>query len=159
MAFNGTEHFAANDLISFLESIGARFGPDLNAYTSFDETVYMLEIPTDREGLLDTGFLVLSDWAHAITFDPVEVEKERGVILEEWRLGRGAQERIRRKQWPVLLAGSLYPERFPIGRPEVIEGATAERVREFYRRWYRPDLMAVVAVGDFDAGAVEKLIH
>ena len=159
MAFNGTEHFAANDLISFLESIGSRFGPDLNAYTSFDETVYMLEIPTDREGLLDTGFLVLSDWAHAITFDPVEVEKERGVILEEWRLGRGAQERIRRKQWPVLLAGSLYPERFPIGQPEVIEGATAERVREFYRRWYRPDLMAVVAVGDFDAGEVEKLIH
>ena len=119
----------------------------------------MLEIPTDREGLLDTGFLVLSDWAHAITFDPVEVEKERGVILEEWRLGRGAQERIRQKQWPVLLAGSLYPERFPIGRPEVIEGATAERVREFYRRWYRPDLMAVVAVGDFDAAAVEELIR
>ncbi len=159
MAFNGTEHFAANELISFLESIGSRFGPDLNAYTSFDETVYMLEIPTDREGLLDTGFLVLSDWAHAITFDPVEVEKERGVILEEWRLGRGADERIRRKQWPVLLEGSLYPERFPIGRPEVIEGATAERVREFYRRWYRPDLMAVVAVGDFDATAVEELIR
>ncbi len=159
MAFNGTEHFAANELISFLESIGTRFGPDLNAYTSFDETVYMLEIPTDREGLLDTGFLVLSDWAHAITFDPVEVEKERGVILEEWRLGRGAQERIRRKQWPVLLAGSLYPQRFPIGQPAVIEGATAERVREFYRRWYRPDLMAVVAVGDFDAAAVEGLIR
>jgi zinc protease len=159
MAFNGTEHFAANELISFLESIGTRFGPDLNAYTSFDETVYMLEVPTDREGLLDTGFLVLSDWAHAITFDPAEVVKERGVIIEEWRLGRGAQERIRQKQWPVLLAGSLYPERFPIGRPEVIESATADRVREFYRRWYRPDLMAVVAVGDFDAAAVEELIR
>ncbi len=152
MAFNGTEHFEANDLISYLESIGSRFGPDINAYTSFDETVYMLEIPTDKEGLLEKGILVLSDWAHTITMDPEEIEKERGVVLEEWRRGRGAQERLRREHWPVLLGGSRYAERLPIGTPEVIEGAPGDRIRAFYEEWYRPELMAVVAVGTFEAG-------
>ena len=150
MAFNGTKNFEANDLISYLESIGARFGPDINAYTSFDETVYMLEIPTDKEGLLEKGVLVLSDWAHTITLAAEEVEKERGVVLEEWRRGRGAQERLRREHWPVLLGGSRYAERLPIGTPEVIEGAPGERIRAFYADWYRPELMAVVAVGSFE---------
>ncbi len=158
MAFNGTEHFEANDLISYLESIGSRFGPDINAYTSFDETVYMLEIPTDKEGLLEKGVLVLSDWAHTITLASDEVEKERGVVLEEWRRGRGAQERLRREHWPVLLQGSRYAERLPIGTPEVIEGAPGERIRAFYEDWYRPELMAVVAVGSFEAETMENLI-
>jgi zinc protease len=158
MAFNGTKNFEANDLISYLESIGSRFGPDINAYTSFDETVYMLEIPTDKEGLLEKGVLVLSDWAHTITMAADEVEKERGVVLEEWRRGRGAQERLRREHWPVLLGGSRYAERLPIGTPEVIEGAPGERLRAFYEDWYRPELMAVVAVGTFETEAMEALI-
>lgn len=159
MAFNGTEHFESNELISYLESIGARFGADINAYTSFDETVYMLEIPTDREGLVEKGMLVLSDWARGITLDPEEVEKERGVVLEEWRLGQGAQERLRRVHWPVLLEGSRYAERLPIGKPEVIETAPPSRLRDFYDKWYRPDLMRVVAVGAVDAGELEGLIR
>ena len=138
MAFNGTEHFAHNDLIDFLESIGTKFGADLNAYTGFDQTVYMLEIPTDKPGLLDDGVLVLSDWAHHITFAPEEVQKERGVVMEEWRLGRGAQERIRKVQWPVLLKGSRYAERLPIGLPEVIENAPVDTVRGFYDRGTSP---------------------
>ncbi len=159
MAFNGTEHFAHNDLIDFLESIGTKFGADLNAYTGFDQTVYMLEIPTDKPGLLDDGVLVLSDWAHRITFAPEEVQKERGVVMEEWRLGRGAQERIRKVQWPVLLEGSRYAVRLPIGLPEVIENAPVDTVRSFYDSWYRPPLMAVVAVGAFDPDSMETLIR
>ncbi len=159
MAFNGTEHFKAGELVSFLESIGIRFGADLNAYTSFDETVYMLEVPTDKPGLLDRGMLVLADWAHALSFDPEEVEKERGVVLEEWRLGQGASERIRQVQWPVLLKGSRYAERLPIGKPDIIEHAPVDRIRDFYTTWYRPGLQAVVAVGAFDPDSVETMIR
>jgi len=159
MAFNGTEHFKANELVSFLESIGAKFGADLNAYTSFDETVYMLEIPTDKPGLLEKGVMVLGDWAHTITNSPEEVHKERGVVLEEWRRGQGAQERLRRIHWPVLLAGSRYAERLPIGKPEIIENAEPAPIQAFYQRWYRPDLMAVVAVGAFDADSLEAMIR
>ncbi len=159
MAFNGTEHFPGNGIITFLESIGSRFGPDINAYTSFDETVYLLEVPTNKEGLLDDGFLVLSDWANGMTIAPEDVDEERGVIMEEWRLGRGARERVRKVQWPVLYKGSRYAERLPIGLPEVIETAPARRLRDFYETWYQPDLMAVVAVGDFDADSVEVMIR
>ncbi|NNF05366.1 MAG: insulinase family protein, partial [Candidatus Eisenbacteria bacterium] len=159
MAFNGTENFAANDLVDYLESIGARFGPDLNAYTSFDETVYMLEIPTDEEGLVDKGFSILRDWASRITIDEAEVEKERGVVLEEWRLGLGASERLRQVHWPVLFQDSRYAKRLPIGKPEVIEQAPRQRLEDFYRDWYRPNLMAVIAVGDIDVDGAEKLIR
>ncbi len=159
MCFNGTEHFQHNELVSFLESIGSRFGADLNAYTSFDETVYMLEIPTDKPGLLDKGMLVLGDWAHAVTFDTTEVRKERGVVMEEWRLGRGAQERVRKIQWPVLFKGSRYADRLPIGKADIIEHAPASRITDFYHHWYQPKLMAVVAVGAFDPDSVVALIH
>lgn len=159
MAFNGTEHFKANELVSFLESIGAKFGADLNAYTSFDQTVYMLEIPTDKPGLLEKGVMVLGDWAHTVTNSPEEVHKERGVVLEEWRRGQGAQERLRRIHWPVLLAGSRYAKRLPIGKPEIIEHAEPKELNAFYHRWYRPDLMAVVAVGAFDPDSVETMIR
>src|SRR5262245_44672663 len=115
MAFNGTRDFKANELIDYMQRIGMRFGADVNAYTSFDETVYRLTVPTDDEALLETGFRVLENWAHALTFDPAEVEKERGVVIEEWRIGRGAQQRIRDKQLPVLLNGSRYAGRLPIG--------------------------------------------
>jgi len=159
MAFNGTKNFAEQALVHYLESIGMRFGPDLNAYTSFDETVYLLQVPTDSVGPLEMGFRILADWAHQQVFDSVEVEKERGVVIEEWRLGRGAAARMRDKQLPVLFSGSRYAERLPIGDREVLETFSHEALRRFYRDWYRPDLMAVIAVGDFDAMHVEALIR
>ncbi len=158
MAFNGTKNFAKQELVNYLESIGMRFGADINAYTSFDETVYMLEMPTDDQELLDKAFQILEDWAHLVTIDPEEVDKERGVVVEEWRRGRGAQMRVMLEQMPVLFKGSRYAERLPIGKVDVIENAPTEELVKFYRDWYRPDLMAVVAVGDFDVAAVEKKI-
>lgn len=159
MAFNGTERFAKQELVHYLESIGMRFGADVNAYTTFDETVYTLTIPTDQPELLDKGFQILEDWAHGLTFDPEEVDKERGVVIEEWRLGRGAQARMQDEQFPILFQGSRYAERIPIGRNEVLETASAETLRRFYRDWYRPDLMAVVAVGDIDRKGIEERIR
>jgi zinc protease len=158
MAFNGTRHFAKQEIVQFMESIGMRFGPSLNAGTSFDETIYMLQIPTDKAEVIDRSFLVLEDWAHNLTFDPAEIDKERGVIVEEWRLGRGASARMRDQWLPVLLKGSRYAERLPIGKKEIIETFKHDRLKKFYADWYRPDLMAVVAVGDFDKAAVEALI-
>ena len=158
MAFNGTASFAGNEIIDYLESIGSAFGPDLNAYTSFDETVYLLELPTDAD-VVAKGFDILSEWAYAMTLDPDEVERERGVVLEEWRLGQGADQRIRDRQFPVLFGDSRYSVRLPIGLPEVIETASADDLRGFYERWYRPDLMAVVAVGDLDPDEMEALIR
>lgn len=158
MAFNGTKHFPKHELISFIESLGMRFGADVNAYTSFDETVYKLQVPTDKPGTMDRALEILEDWAHNITFDPAEIESERGVVMEEWRSRRGAGMRTLEKVFPILLKGSRYAERLPIGKPEIIQGAKPERLKKFYTDWYRPDLMAVVAVGDFDKAAVEKLI-
>ena len=159
MAFNGTARFAKQEIIDYLESLGSGFGPDLNAYTSFDETVYQLEIPTADEQVIETAFEILSDWAYAMTFEPEEVVQERDVIMEEWRSGRGASARIRDRQLPVLFGDSRYSERLPIGLPEVIAGATPEGLRQFADAWYRPELMAVVAVGDFDAARIEEAIH
>ncbi len=159
MAFNGTENFEKQELVDYLESIGIRFGADLNAYTSFDETVYMLTVPTDDPELLQTGVQILSEWASKITFDPEEIDKERGVVIEEWRLGRGAGARIFDKQAPVVFYDSRYAERLIIGKKEILESAPPETITRFYRDWYRPDLMTVVAVGDFDAEAVEDLIR
>ncbi|HSU15866.1 insulinase family protein [Longimicrobium sp.] len=159
MAFNGTRRFAGQQIVNFLEGVGMRFGPDVNAYTGFDETVYMLTLPTDTAGVLDRGLDILEDWATAISFDTAEVRKERGVVIEEWRLGRGAGARIRDRQFPVLFAGSRYAERLPIGDPEIVRNAPVEQIRRFYHDWYRPDLMAVVAVGDFDPRQVEAMIR
>ena len=158
MAFNGTKHFPKQDLVQFIESLGMRFGADLNAYTSFDETVYTLQVPTDKPEAMDKALLILEDWAQNVTFDPAEIEKERGVVMEEWRIRRGAGERMQSKIWPIMLKGSRYADRLPIGKPEIIQGGKAERLKKFYADWYRPDLMAVVAVGDFDKTAIEKLI-
>lgn len=158
MAFNGTQHFPKNDLLQFIESLGMRFGADLNAYTSFDETVYMLTVPTDKPETIDRALLILEDWAHNVSFDATEIEKERGVVMEEWRLGRGAGSRMRDKEFPIMFKGSRYADRLPIGKPEIIQNGKAERLKKFYTDWYRPDLMAVVAVGDFDKAAIEKLV-
>ncbi|HVL69166.1 MAG TPA: insulinase family protein [Vicinamibacterales bacterium] len=159
MAFNGTKHFPKQEIPTFLESLGMRFGPSVNAYTSFDETVYMLQVPTEKPEVLDRAFLILEDWAHGQTLDPVEIDKERGVVREEWRLRRGAAARMQDQQFPIMLKGSRYAERLPIGSLEVIDTFPHERLRKFYADWYRPDLMTVVAVGDFDVAAVEKMIR
>lgn len=158
MSFNGTKHFAKQELVKFMESIGMRFGPSLNAYTSFDETVYMLQIPMDKPDVMKTAFLILEDWAQNLTFDPAEIDKERGVIVEEWRLRRGASARMQDKQFPILLKGSRYAERLPIGEKQIIESFKHETLKRYYADWYRPDLMAVIAVGDFDKSVVEGLI-
>jgi zinc protease len=158
MAFNGTKHFAKNDLVNFLESAGVKFGADLNAYTSFDETVYMLQIPTDSEQIFKKSFLVLEDWAHNLAFDSVEVEKERGVVISERRLGLGAFERMREKYWPVMFKDSRYADRIPIGKLDILEHCPHSALTQFYKDWYRPELMAIIVVGDIDVDKVEKMI-
>lgn len=159
MDFNGSEHFKPEEMIAYLEAIGMRFGSDANAYTSFDETIYQLDVPTDRDTLLDRGLLALADFAGRATLTDTEIQKERGVLLEEWRLGRGAQERIGRRQYPVLYHGSRYADRLPIGLPKVIEKTPAARLRDFYRAWYTPDRMAVVVVGDVDPARMDSLLR
>lgn len=159
MAFNGTKSFAKNDIVKYLESIGVRFGADLNAFTSFDETVYILPVPTDSAGILEKSFRFLGDVATGILFDSTEVVAERGVVLSEWRNGLGAGERLRDKQFPVIFRGSRYAERLPIGKPEILEKANPAPLKRFWRDWYRPDLMAVVAVGDADPKKLEALIR
>lgn len=159
MAFNGSKHFRPGELVAFFESIGARFGADANAWTSFDETVYTLDVPTDEPGLVQKGLLALSDFVARADLAPAEVEKERGVVLEEWRLGQGAGSRVQRKQLPVLLHGSRYAERLPIGDPEVLRSFPPESLRAFARRWYRPDRMALVVVGDLDPAQAEAWIR
>ena len=158
MAFNGTERFAKQEIVDYLESIGSSFGAHLNAYTSYDETVYFLEIPTDDPEILEKAFQILSDWAYAISFDPEEVELERGVVMEEWRLGQGFDSRWRDGIYQALFGASHYAERQPIGLTEVIEGAPVEQLRAYYERWYRPGLMALVAVGDFDPSLIEAKV-
>ena len=158
MAFNGTKNFPGEELIKFLQSTGMRFGADVNASTGFDETTYMLTVATDKPDILEKSFQVLEDWAHNVTFEPAEVEKERGVIVEEWRLRRGAGARTTDKLFPLILEGSRYADRIPIGKTEVIQNFKIDRLKQFYTDWYRPDLMAVVAVGDFDKNAIESMI-
>lgn len=158
-AFNGTKHFAKNDLVKYLQSIGVRFGADLNAYTSFDETVYILPVPTDTPRIVEQAFTILEDWAHGQVLDSSEVVGERGVVHEEWRGSKGAGERMLMQFLPIALKNSLYAERLPIGTEHSIMSATPSRLRPFYRDWYRPDLMAVIAVGDFDPKAIEAQIR
>ncbi len=159
MAFSGTTHFRKQELVDYLESTGVRFGADLNASTSFDETVYQLTVPTDSTKLFDKGFQILADWSRGLTFDSTELARERHVVIEEWRLGRGAAARMRDKQFPVIFSGSRYAERLPIGDKHILETAPRATVKRFYDDWYRPDLMAIVAVGDFDKLKVARLIR
>lgn len=158
MAFNGTTHFKKNEIISFLQSIGVGFGNDLNAYTGFDETVYILPIPTDKPSNIDKGFQILEDWAHNVTDNDEDIDGERPIVLEESRLGKGAQDRINRKMYPLLYAGSLYANRLPIGIDSIVKNAPYEALKSFYKDWYRPDLMAVIVVGDIDPAKAEALI-
>ncbi len=159
MAFNGTERFAKQEIVEYLESIGSTFGADLNASTSYDTTVYFLEIPTDDPEILETAFQILSDWAYAVSFSPDEVELERNVILEEWRRIQGFSSRWRDSWFPLVFGSSRYADRDPIGLTEVVETAPVEQLRAYYERWYRPDLMAVVAVGDFEPELIEAKVR
>lgn len=159
MAFNGTEHFEKQELIEFIESIGMQFGAHLNAYTGFDETVYKLRVPLDDSEVVEKAFLVLGDWAARVTMDPEEIELERGVVIEEWRSRRGAGARMLDKQIPILFEGSKYATRLPIGEKEILETFEHDTLARFYRDWYRPDLMAVIAVGDFEPSRIRTLIH
>jgi zinc protease len=159
MAFNGTRDFPKHELISTLQRAGVRFGADLNAYTNEEETVYELPLPTNQPGLLRQGISILANWAGHITLDEQEIAQERGVILEEGRQrGRDVAERVRRQENPVLLHHARLTEREPIGLEQVVRTAPAARLRQFYHDWYRPDLQAVIAVGDFDPDQVEAYI-
>jgi zinc protease len=159
MAFNGSTHFKPGELVSYFESSGARLGPHVNAYTSFDETVYMLELPTDSADVVAKGLVALADFAGGLSLDPEQVEKERGVVVEEWRGRLGAGSRIRDKQIPILYNQSRYAERLPIGKPEILRNAPVARLRAFYDTFYRPDRMAVVVVGDIDAQRIEASLR
>lgn len=159
LAFNGTERFRKQEIVHYFERIGMRFGDGINAYTSFEETVYFLEIPMDDPAILETSFQILEDWSRALSFDPEEVEKEKGVIEEEWRLGRDVNGRRRDVILPVLFNHSRYANRLPIGTMETVRAATPERLRALYRRWYRPERMALVAVGDFDADRIVQRVR
>jgi len=159
MAFNGTRDFPKNDLVDYLQKAGVKFGADLNAFTSFDETVYQLPVPTDSAKVFEKAFDILANWAAYQTFDRKEIDDERGVVLEEERTrGKNAQERLMYQTWPVLLNNSRYALRLPIGKEDILKTFVPATITRFYHDWYRPDLQAVVAVGDFDPAAVLALI-
>ncbi|WP_051294046.1 M16 family metallopeptidase [Pseudoduganella violaceinigra] len=158
MAFNGSTHFKRHELVSWLQSVGVKFGADLNAYTGFDETVYMLPLPVDRKENLDKGLLVLEDWAQGVTFNDADIESERGIVQEELRLGKGATDRMNKVLLPKLFNGSLYASRLPIGKADVLASFKPAAIRRFYKDWYRPDLMAVMVVGDIDPNEAERLV-
>lgn len=158
MSFNGTKNYPKNALVNYLQKAGVRFGADLNAYTSFDETVYQLPIPTDDPEVFKNGMQIMRDWAQDATLDVEEINKERGVVLEEKRLGKGAAQRMQQQYLPLLFNGSRYANRLPIGTEEVLKNFSAETIKAFYTDWYRPELQALIVVGDIDVDAVEKQI-
>lgn len=159
MCFNGTTHFPGKGIINWLESIGVRFGQNLNAYTSVDETVYNIsDVPVIRDGIIDSCLLILHDWANDLTLDPKEIDNERGVIHEEWRSGQGAMMRMYEKTFPIMYAGSKYGHRLPIGTIEVIDNFPHQALRDYYEKWYRPDQQGIIVVGDVDVDKVEAKI-
>ena len=160
MVFNGTTRYPGNQMVDALEKMGVQFGADLNAYTGFDETIYILPIPLNNPNNLATGLDIMEELAFNATFDPAEVEQERSVIMEEWRAS--AQSAVAHQQehnLKIAAKGSRYAERIPMGQTSVIQGATPELLRNFYKRWYRPDSMAIVVVGDIQPGQVEQMIE
>jgi zinc protease len=159
MEFEGTRHFPGQSIVQFLGALGLSIGADANAATSYDDTQYSLRVPTDVPGVLDRALLVLEDWAGAATFDQGAIDRERGIVYAEWRMNLGADERTGDKIRRVQLEGSRYADRPPIGKPESIERAQRDQLVRFYRDWYRPDLMAVIVVGDVDRDAVAAMIR
>ncbi len=159
MAFNGSTNFKKHELVSYLQSIGLKFGADLNAYTSFNETVYILPIPTENPDNIKKGFLVLQDWANGVTFNDADTDLERAIVLEELRLGKGVQDRMNKVLLPKIFSGSLYAKRLPIGTEESIKGFSHAAIKRFYKDWYRPNLMAVAVVGDIEPAAAKALVE
>uniref|UniRef100_UPI00404B98D7 M16 family metallopeptidase n=1 Tax=Flavobacterium sp. TaxID=239 RepID=UPI00404B98D7 len=159
MCFNGTERFPKNKLVDYLQSIGVKFGQHLNAYTSFDETVYFLPIPSDDSEKLEKGFQIIEDWAFNTTLTPEEIDKERGVVLEEYRIGLGADKRMMGQFMPKMMYNSQYAKRLPIGQKEILENFTYDKIISFYKDWYRPNLMSVIVVGDIDVAEMEKKVQ
>src|SRR3954470_11764026 len=159
MEFEGTRHFPEQSIVDFLSSLGLSIGPDANAVTSFDDTQYTLRVPTDRPGVLDRALLVLEDWAQGASFDQGAIDRERGIVLSEWRLHLGAEERTQDQIRRVQLEGSRYAVRPPIGNPDIGGQARREQLTRFYHDWYRPDLMAVIVVGDIDRDRVAAMIQ
>lgn len=158
MNFNGTKNFPKNALVDYLQSIGVKFGQHLNAYTGFDETVYFLPIPSDDPAKLEKGFQIIEDWAFNAQLTPAEIDKERGVVLEEYRIGLGADKRMEDRYLPKMLYKSRYANRLPIGKKEILENFTYDKLVSFHKDWYRPDLMSVIVVGDIDVDAMEKKV-
>jgi zinc protease len=158
MSFNGTKNFPKHELISYFETIGMEFGPEINAYTSFDETVYMLKVPLDTAEYMEKGLQVLYDWASQNTDSDEEINNERGIIHEEWRGRKSANERMQKEWWPVFLHNSRYANRMPIGEMEIVDNCPPEALRRYRKDWYRPDLQAVIVVGDFDQEEMVKTI-
>ncbi|MGC4058917.1 MAG: insulinase family protein [Chitinophagaceae bacterium] len=158
MNFNGLKHFPKNEVVHYLQSIGVDFGADLNAYTSFDETVYILPIPADDKKKIDQGFQVIADWAGGALLYNDEIDKERGVVLEESRLGKGADDRMMKKWLPEYLNGSLYAKRLPIGDDELLKTFKYDVLKRFHNDWYRPNLQAVMVVADIEPSEAERII-
>jgi len=158
MAFNGIEGFPSNSVVDHLRSKGVVFGADLNAYTSFDETVYMIPMPLDDPNNIDLGLKILRGWAAGLLYDNKEIDEERGVIIEEYRLGLGADDRMRKEYWPILMKDSRYAERMPIGKLDILQTFDYQVIKDFYKDWYRPDLQAVIVVGDINVAEVEAKI-
>lgn len=159
MAFNGSDNFKGNELIRYCESIGVQFGRDLNAYTSIDQTVYNIDnVPTTRSGAVDSCLLILHDWADGLTLDPEEIDKERGVIHEEWRLRTSASSRMFERNLPKLYPGSKYGVRYPIGLMSVVDNFSPKELRDYYEKWYHPTNQGIIVVGDVDVDAVEAKI-
>ncbi|HWW40176.1 M16 family metallopeptidase [Pedobacter sp.] len=158
MSFNGTKHFPGNEMVDFLEKAGVKFGADLNAYTTFDETVYELPLTLNNSGILVKGLRIMRDWAQEASLDANEIEKEKGVILEEKRLKSGMQDRMSTQYMPMVFNHSRYANRNPIGLEEVINSASSETLKQFYKNWYRPDLQALIVVGDIDVNFVENQV-
>ena len=156
MAFNGTKNFPKNKLVDFLESTGIRFGADLNASTGTDVTMYELPIPMDNEELLKNSFQVLEDWAHNVNYDGQQIDDERGVIMSEWRQRNDWRFRLSYNHGFKIYKDSKYAERVIIGDTNIIQNCPHDALRRFYRDWYRPDLMAIIAVGDFDCEPKSK---
>ena len=160
MCFNGTKHFPGDKLKSYLETIGVKFGENLNAYTSFDETVYNINnVPViSNPASLDSCLLILHDWSHDLLLEGKEIDKERGVINEEWRMRRSAMQRMQEDMFPKVYEGSKYADRMPIGTMDIVMNFPYDDLRNYYKKWYRPDLQAIVVVGDVDVDAVEAKI-
>ncbi|MCD7914394.1 MAG: insulinase family protein [Tannerellaceae bacterium] len=160
MAFDGTENFPGDAMDEYTENIGIRMGENMNAYTSFDETIYMImNAPVTREGIIDSCLLILHDWSNFITLADSAIEKERGVIREEWRTRQDAQARLWEQQLPKMYPDSRYANRLPIGSIDVINNFQPDQLRDYYKKWYRPDLQAIIIVGDIDAEEIENKVQ